>query len=102
MMPECVALYRIVDFFPELLSKIGRVSPSQALASGCHSAEVTVDEAAALTHYPAVYDEVVTIGRQAAQAQIKGGIVRGVSEETVNDAGSGQSYAASRMDYTLL
>jgi carbon-monoxide dehydrogenase large subunit len=111
---ECVCradgspVCRVVDLLAEPLSETGRVLPSQAFASGCHVAEVAVDEAtgaAVLTRYLAVDDAGVTIDHQAAEAQIQGGIAQGVGEvlgeEAVIDAESGQPYAASLMDYAL-
>jgi carbon-monoxide dehydrogenase large subunit len=111
---ECVCradgtpVCRVVDLLAEPLSETGRVLPSQAFASGCHVAEVAVDEAtgaAVLTRYLAVDDAGVTIDHQAAEAQIQGGIAQGVGEvlgeEAVIDAASGQPYAASLMDYML-
>lgn len=99
---------RLVDLLAEPMAETGRVLPSQAFASGCHVAEVAVDEAtgsAVLTRYLAVDDAGVTIDRQAAEAQIQGGIAQGVGEvlgeEAVIDAESGQPYAASLMDYML-
>jgi carbon-monoxide dehydrogenase large subunit len=99
---------RLVDLLAEPLSETGRVAPSNAFASGCHVAEVAVDEAtgaAVLTRYVAVDDAGVTIDHQAAEAQIQGGIAQGVGEvlgeEAVIDAESGQPYAASLMDYML-
>src|SRR6195952_5253686 len=92
----------------EPMMETGRVMPSQAFASGCHVAEVAVDEATGatvLTRYLAVDDAGVTIDPQAAEAQIQGGISQGVGEvlgeEAVIDAASGQPYAASLMDYML-
>jgi carbon-monoxide dehydrogenase large subunit len=85
----------------------GRVTPTQAFSSGCHVAEIEVDEATgriALTRYLAVDDAGVTIDHQAADAQIHGGIAQGVGEvlgeEWVID-GDGQPVAASLMDYCL-
>jgi carbon-monoxide dehydrogenase large subunit len=111
---ECVCrtdgtpVCRLVDLLAEPLFETGRVAPSQAFASGCHVAEVAVDEAtgaAVLTRYLAVDDAGVTIDHQAAEAQIQGGIAQGVGEvlgeEAVIDAESGQPYAASLMDYML-
>ncbi len=99
---------RLVDLLSEPMSETGRVQPSQAFASGCHVAEVAVDEAtgaARLIRYLAVDDAGVTIDRQAAEAQIQGGIAQGVGEalgeEATIDAASGQPYAASLMDYML-
>jgi aerobic carbon-monoxide dehydrogenase large subunit len=99
---------RMVDLLAEPLTETGRVMPSQAFASGCHVAEVAVDEAtgaAVLTRYLAVDDAGVTIDHQAAEAQIQGGIAQGVGEvlgeDAVIDAESGQPYAASLMDYML-
>ena len=72
------------------------MTPSNAFASGCHVAEVAVDEAtgaAVLTRYLAVDDAGVTIDHQAAEAQIQGGIAQGVGEvlgeEAVIEAGFG-------------
>jgi carbon-monoxide dehydrogenase large subunit len=111
---ECVcrmdgsAVCRVVDLLGDPMTETGRVTPTQAFASGCHVAEVAVDEAtgaAVLTRYLAVDDAGVTIDRQAAEAQIQGGIAQGVGEvlgeEAVIDAESGQPYAASLMDYAL-
>jgi carbon-monoxide dehydrogenase large subunit len=111
---ECVCrmdgnpVCRLVDLLGEPLSEIGRVMPTNAFASGCHVAEVAIDEAtgaAVLTRYLAVDDAGVTIDHQAAEAQIQGGIAQGVGEvlgeEAVIDAASGQPYAASLMDYML-
>jgi carbon-monoxide dehydrogenase large subunit len=99
---------RIVDLLPEPMAETGRVMPTNAFASGCHVAEVAVDEATGatvLTRYLAVDDAGVTIDHQAAEAQIQGGIAQGVGEvlgeEAVIDAESGQPYAASLMDYML-
>jgi carbon-monoxide dehydrogenase large subunit len=99
---------RLVDLLTEPMSETGRVMPTNAFASGCHVAEVAVDEAtgaAVLTRYLAVDDAGVTIDHQAAEAQIQGGIAQGVGEalgeEAVLDAESGQPYAASLMDYML-
>jgi carbon-monoxide dehydrogenase large subunit len=99
---------RVVDLLGEPMTETGRVMPSNAFASGCHVAEVAVDEAtgaAVLTRYLAVDDAGVTIDHQAAEAQIQGGIAQGVGEvlgeESVIDAESGQPYAASLMDYML-
>lgn len=110
---ECVlrsdgsAVCRIVDLLAEPMAETGRVAPTQAFASGCHVAEVLIDEAtgaAVLTRYLAVDDAGVTIDHQAAEAQIQGGIAQGVGEvlgeEAVIDAG-GQPVAASLMDYML-
>jgi aerobic carbon-monoxide dehydrogenase large subunit len=111
---ECVCrtdgtpVCRLVDLLADPLSETGRVAPTNAFASGCHVAEVAVDEAtgtAVLTRYLAVDDAGVTIDHQAAEAQIQGGIAQGVGEvlgeEAVIDAASGQPYAASLMDYML-
>ena len=111
---ECVCradgsvVCRIVDLLGEPMLETGRVMPVQAFASGCHVAEVAVDEATGatvLTRYLAVDDAGVTIDPQAAEAQIQGGISQGVGEvlgeEAVIDAASGQPYAASLMDYML-
>jgi carbon-monoxide dehydrogenase large subunit len=111
---ECVCrsdgtpVCRLVDLLAEPLSEVGRVMPTNAFASGCHVAEVAVDEATGavvLTRYLAVDDAGVTIDQQAAEAQIQGGIAQGVGEvlgeEAVIDAESGQPYAASLMDYML-
>jgi carbon-monoxide dehydrogenase large subunit len=102
------AVCRLVDLLAEPLSETGRVMPTNAFASGCHVAEVAVDEATGavvLTRYLAVDDAGVTIDHQAAEAQIQGGIAQGVGEvlgeEAMIDADSGQPYAASLMDYTL-
>jgi aerobic carbon-monoxide dehydrogenase large subunit len=99
---------RLVELLGEPMSETGQAMPSQAFASGCHVAEVTVDEAtgaAVLSRYLAVDDAGVTIDHPAAEAQIQGGIAQGVgevlSEEAVIDAESGQPYAASLMDYRL-
>ena len=99
---------RLVDLLAEPMSETGRMMPSNAFASGCHVAEVSVDEATGatvLTRYLAVDDAGVTIDHQAAEAQIQGGIAQGVGEvlgeESVIDAESGQPYAASLMDYML-
>ena len=99
---------RLVDLLAEPMMETGRVMPTNAFASGCHVAEVAVDEAtgeAVLTRYLAVDDAGVTIDHQAAEAQIQGGIAQGVGEvlgeEAVIDAESGQPYAASLMDYML-
>lgn len=111
---ECVCradgtpVCRIVDLLNEPMTETGRVMPTNAFASGCHIAEVAVDEATGatvLTRYLAVDDAGVTIDHQAAEAQIQGGIAQGVGEvlgeEAVIDADSGQPYAASLMDYML-
>ncbi len=111
---ECVCradgspVCRVVDLLGEPMTETGRVMPTQAFASGCHVAEVAVDEATGatvLTRYLAVDDAGVTIDHQAAEAQIQGGIAQGVGEvlgeEAVIDAASGQPYAASLMDYML-
>jgi carbon-monoxide dehydrogenase large subunit len=99
---------RMVDLLTESLAETGRVMPTQAFASGCHVAEVAVDEATGavvLTRYLAVDDAGVTIDQQATEAQIQGGIAQGVGEvlgeEAVIDTESGQPYAASLMDYML-
>jgi aerobic carbon-monoxide dehydrogenase large subunit len=99
---------RIEDLLSEPLTETGRVMPTNAFASGCHVAEVAVDEATGatvLTRYLAVDDAGVTIDRQAAEAQIQGGIAQGVGEVLgeawVIDIESGQPYAASLMDYML-
>jgi carbon-monoxide dehydrogenase large subunit len=99
---------RLVDLLTEPMAETGRVMPTNAFASGCHVAEVAVDEAtgaAVLTRYLAVDDAGVTIDHQAAEAQIQGGIAQGVGEalgeESVIDAESGQPYAASLLDYML-
>jgi CO/xanthine dehydrogenase Mo-binding subunit len=99
---------RLVDLLAEPLAETGRVMPSQAFASGCHVAEVAVDEATGavvLTRYLAVDDAGVTIDHQAAEAQIQGGIAQGVGEvlgeEAVIDPSSGQPSAASLMDYMV-
>ncbi|HBK08442.1 MAG TPA: xanthine dehydrogenase family protein molybdopterin-binding subunit [Acetobacteraceae bacterium] len=99
---------RLVDLLGEPMTETGRVAPTQAFASGCHIAEVAIDEAtgaAVLTRYLAVDDAGVTIDHQAAEAQIQGGVAQGVGEvlgeEAVIDAESGQPYAASLMDYML-
>lgn len=99
---------RLVDLLAEPLTETSRAMPGQAFASGCHIAEVAIDEAtgaAVLTRYLAVDDAGVTIDHQAAEAQIHGGIAQGVGEvlgeEAVIDAESGQPYAASLMDYML-
>jgi carbon-monoxide dehydrogenase large subunit len=111
---ECVChadgspVCRIVDLLTEPLNETGRFAPANAFASGCHIAEVAVDEAtgaALLTRYLAVDDAGVTIDHQAAEAQIQGGIAQGVGEvlgeEAVIEPSSGQPYAASLMDYML-
>ena len=111
---ECVcradasAVCRIVDLLAEPLRETGRFAPANAFASGCHIAEVAIDEAtgaAVLTRYLAVDDAGVTIDHRAAEAQIHGGIAQGVGEvlgeEAVIEAASGQPYAASLMDYML-
>jgi carbon-monoxide dehydrogenase large subunit len=102
------AVCRVVDLLAEPLAETGRVMPTSAFASGCHVAEVAVDEAtgaAVLTRYLAVDDAGVTIDHQAAEAQIQGGIAQGVGEvlgeESLIDAESGQPVAASLMDYAL-
>jgi aerobic carbon-monoxide dehydrogenase large subunit len=102
------AVCRVVDLLGEPMTEVGRVMPTNAFASGCHVAEVAVDEATGavvLTRYLAVDDAGVTIDHQAAEAQIQGGIAQGVGEvlgeESVIDAESGQPYAASLMDYML-
>ena len=89
------------------IAATGRITPTQAFSSGCHVAEIEVDEATgriALTRYLAVDDAGVTIDHQAADAQIHGGIAQGVGEvlgeEAVIDA-DGQPVAASLMDYCL-
>ena len=99
---------RIVDLLAEPMAETGKVSPTQAFASGCHVAEVVLDEATGaieLTRYVAVDDAGVTLDHQAAEAQIHGGIAQGVGEvlgeEAVIEAGSGQPVAASLMDYRL-
>ncbi len=99
---------RVVDLLSEPLTETGRVTPTNAFASGCHVAEVALDEATGatvLTRYLAVDDAGVTIDHQAAEAQIQGGIAQGVGEvlgeESVIDPASGQPYAASLMDYML-
>jgi carbon-monoxide dehydrogenase large subunit len=99
---------RLVDLLAEPMAETGRVTPTNAFASGCHVAEVAIDEATGavvLTRYLAVDDAGVTIDHQAAEAQIHGGIAQGVGEvlgeEAVIDAVSGQPYAASLMDYML-
>lgn len=99
---------RLVDLLVEPLEQTGRFAPANAFASGCHVAEVAVDEAtgaAVLTRYLAVDDAGVTIDQQAAEAQIQGGIAQGVGEvlgeEAVIEPASGQPYAASLMDYML-
>jgi carbon-monoxide dehydrogenase large subunit len=99
---------RLVDLLGDPMTETGRAMPSQAFASGCHVAEVAIDEetgATMLTRYLAVDDAGVTIDHQAAEAQIHGGIAQGVGEvlgeEAVIDAESGQPYAASLMDYML-
>jgi carbon-monoxide dehydrogenase large subunit len=99
---------RIVDLLAEPMLETGKVAPSQAFASGCHMAEVAIDEAtgaAVLTRYLAVDDAGVTVDHQAAEAQIQGGIAQGVGEvlgeDAVIEAGSGQPIAASLMDYML-
>jgi carbon-monoxide dehydrogenase large subunit len=99
---------RLAELLAEPMSETGRVMPTQAFASGCHVAEVAVDEATGatvLTRYLAVDDAGVTIDHQAAEAQIQGGIAQGVGEvlgeEAVIDRDSGQPYAASLMDYML-
>jgi carbon-monoxide dehydrogenase large subunit len=99
---------RIADLLAEPIAEIGSVTPTYAFASGCHVAEVAVDEATGatvLTRYLAVDDAGVSIDPQAAEAQIQGGIAQGVGEvlgeEYVIDAESGQPIAASLMDYTL-
>jgi carbon-monoxide dehydrogenase large subunit len=99
---------RLVDLLAEPLAETGRVLPTNAFASGCHIAEVAVDEATGatvLTRYLAVDDAGVTIDHQAAEAQIQGGIAQGVGEvlgeEAVIDPASGQPFAASLMDYML-
>ena len=99
---------QLADLLLEPMTEIGRMMPSQAFASGCHVAEVAVDEATGatvLTRYLAVDDPGVTIDHQAAEAQIQGGIAQGVGEvlgeEAVIDPASGQPYAASLMDYML-
>ena len=103
-----VPVCRIVDLLAEPMAETGKVMPTQAFASGCHVAEVAVDEATGatvLTRYLAVDDAGVTIDHQAAEAQIQGGIAQGVGEvlgeEAVIDPQSGQPYAASLMDYML-
>jgi aerobic carbon-monoxide dehydrogenase large subunit len=111
---ECVCrmdgspVCRLVDLLAEPMTETGRVMPTNAFASGCHVAEVAVNEAtgaAVLTRYLAVDDAGVTIDHQAAEAQIHGGIAQGVGEvlgeEAVIDVASGQPYAASLMDYML-
>ena len=111
---ECVCradgspVCRIIDLLAEPLQETGRFAPANAFASGCHIAEVAVDEttgAAVLTRYLAVDDAGVTIDPQAAEAQIHGGIAQGagevLGEEAVIEAGSGQPFAASLMDYML-
>lgn len=111
---ECVCradggpVCRIVDLLAEPLNETGRFAPANAFASGCHVAEVAVDEAtgaAVLTRYLAVDDAGVTIDHQAVEAQIHGGIAQGVGEvlgeEAVIEPASGQPYAASLMDYML-
>lgn len=99
---------RVVDLLAEPLTETGRIMPSQAFASGCHVAEVAVDEATGatvLTRYLAVDDAGVTIDHQAAEAQVQGGIAQGVGEvlgeEAVIEAASGQPIAASLMDYMV-
>lgn len=99
---------RIVDLLGEPISETGKVPPSQAFASGCHIAEVAIDEAtgaATLIRYLAVDDAGVTLDHQATEAQIHGGIAQGVGEvlgeDAVIEAASGQPVAASLMDYTL-
>lgn len=89
------------------IAATGKVMPTTAFASGCHIAEIAVDEATgriALKRYVAVDDAGVTIDHQAAEAQIHGGIAQGVGEvlgeEAVIDP-DGQPVAASLMDYTL-
>lgn len=90
------------------LAAVGKVSPTNAFASGCHVAEISVDRATGTTRllrYVAVDDSGVTIDHQAAEAQIHGGIAQGVGEvlgeESVIDGDSGQMIAASLMDYTM-
>jgi len=85
----------------------GKVMPTSAFASGCHVAEIAVDDATgriSLVRYVAVDDAGVTIDHQAAEAQIHGGIAQGVGEvlgeEGVIDR-DGQPLAASLMDYML-
>lgn len=102
------AICRIVDLLTEPMAEIGRAMPTNAFASGCHIAEVAVDEATGatqLTRYVAVDDAGVTIDHQAADAQIHGGIAQGVGEVLGEDAyidpDSGQPIAASLMDYQL-
>jgi carbon-monoxide dehydrogenase large subunit len=102
------AVCRIVDLLWEPMAETGRVMPSQAFASGCHVAEVAVDEATGatvLSRYLAVDDAGVTIDHQATEAQVQGGIAQGVGEVLgeawVIDAASGQPYAGSLMDYML-
>lgn len=99
---------RVVDLIAEPMQETGRVMPTQAFASGCHLAEVALDEATGavvLTRYLAVDDAGVAIDDQAVEAQIRGGIAQGVGEvlgeEAVIDAASGQPYAASLMDYMV-
>ena len=102
------AVCALVDLLDEPLAETGRVMPIQAFASGCHVAEIAVDEAtgaALLIRYVAVDDAGVTIDHQATEAQIQGGIAQGVGEalgeEAVIDPLSGQPFAASLMDYML-
>ncbi len=99
---------RLVDLLTEPMTETGRVTPTNAFASGCHVAEVAVDPATGtvvLSRYLAVDDAGVTIDPQAAEAQIQGGIAQGVGEvlgeEVVIDDTSGQPVAASLMDYAL-
>jgi carbon-monoxide dehydrogenase large subunit len=99
---------RIVDLLTEPMAETGKALPSNAFASGCHVAEIAVDEAtgaAVLTRYVAVDDAGVTIDHQATEAQIQGGIAQGVGEvlgeEAYIDPDSGQPIAASLMDYRM-
>ncbi len=99
---------RLVDLLTEPMTETGRVTPTNAFASGCHVAEVAVDPATGtvvLSRYLAVDDAGVTIDPRAAEAQIQGGIAQGVGEvlgeEVVIDDTSGQPVAASLMDYAL-
>ena len=111
---ECIcradgtSVCRVIDLLAQPLHETGRFAPANAFASGCHVAEVAVDQAtgaAVLTRYLAVDDAGVTIDHQAAEAQIQGGIAQGVGEvlgeEAVIEPASGQPYAASLMDYML-
>jgi carbon-monoxide dehydrogenase large subunit len=106
--PDDSPVCRIVDLLAEPMTETGKVVPTQAFASGCHVAEVAIDEATGavtLIRYLAVDDAGVTLDHQATEAQIQGGIAQGVGEvlgeEAVIEPGSGQPIAASFMDYTL-